>query len=665
MVQVDPSTAPSYGAIEVDDPLQDSGTGGAYSEVRVHGIGDHGLLSAQGSGTLLDQTPEQVAAGISISAPPAAPTHQVRYLNWSRTSRSKVRALWYVAFPYTLLNTAAFMCPRAGRGQPLHRIFVVFWGAVLTAATVLWVVAASEAVLRYAANGRGNAWVSAVVPLILGSLVPLVIAVRVVKHRGERRVAAGWDIPAAALWVNLIVAVGTVAAVAIRTPARGTVPPRGEGTAAPCLIGPDGTDCVVYQGDWVTIAAFGTVALAVVALLVLAVASLASRDTTWQEREATPLLGTGIALLAATVSLHVGWSSFLIAIQGVLGYLDGWYFLPFMNRSGGTHPANGLLLPFDAGSSVPGETQAAYVYGPHLVAIVLIAPMVFALLLAAVYLAGKAVGGWIRRLRALPTPPASGRSGARRVHGLITATSGAKLTSILGVVLLSWAAWLVLVRGFLSDPPSRDEPSGLIAFFIGMQHLLLVAFLLLVLVRSLRKPLAIVGDLVGFWNISAHPLAALPYRNVVVTAIKNEIAGSGRVALVGHSQGSVLCFTALLERARDAASTGPEHVSAPANDRVDLVTCGSPLASLYSRYFPRFFGADEFEMVNASACSWRNFWRDTDPIATPVGARGGDEELTDPPEGRPLRRHGDYWIADEQRTWIEARAAVASSSTPA
>jgi hypothetical protein len=650
MVQIDPSAPSLHGS-------------NGYCEVRVHGIGDHGLLSAQGSGTLLNQTPEQVAAGISVAEPPVPPHHPVRYLNWSRTSRSAIRALWYVAFPFTLLNTAAFMCPRYGRGQRLHRIFVVFWGSVLTAMTVLWVVAASEGVLRYAANARGSTWASVVVPLCLGCLVPVVIVIRAVRHRGRRRVAAGWDISAAALWLNVVVALGMVLVVAVAAPARGTTPRRLEGEATPCLIGPDGPDCVVYQSDWVTTAAFGTVAAAVVVLLFLAVAALVSQDTTWQGREATPLLGTGIAIVGATVMLHVGWSSFLIAIQGVLGYLDGWYFLPFLDRGGGTHPADGLLLPFDVGSSAPGETQAALVYGPYLVAIVLIAPVVFALLLAAVNLVGEAIGSWLRRQRSQVGPPSTGRTSARRVHRLITATPALRLTALVVGVLIVWAIWLLVVRGFLAEPPSRSQPSGLIAFFVVLQHFLLVAFLLLALVGSLRRPLAIVGDLVGFWNISAHPLAALPYRNVVVAAIKHEIPDSGRVALVGHSQGSVLCFTALLERVRESGSASAELGSPPANEGVDLVTCGSPLASLYSRFFPRFFGAEEFGAVNTSVSTWRNFWRDTDPIATPVGAQSGDERLEDPPEGRPLQRHGDYWIADEQREWIEARAAVASPGT--
>ena len=691
MLKVDLSAPPPVGGIGVAEPVDGTGADGGYCEVRVHGIGDHGLLSAQGSGTLLDQTHEPGAEGISISAPPAAPDHRVRYLNWSRTSRSKVRLFWYFAFPYTLVNTAAFMCPRAGRGRQFHQVFVIAWGAVLTAATVLWVIAASETILRYVVDGRGAMWASFGVPLVIGSLIPLVIAVRAVKHRGEGRVAAGWEISGIALGVNFLAAAGVVAAVAIWTPARNTVPTRGGTGAAPCLVGPGGADCVVYRGDWLTIAALGTVGVAVLALLFLAVASVMSRDKTWQGNEASPLLGTGIALLAATVSLHVGWSSFLIAIQALLGYLAAWYFLPFLDRAAGTHPADGLLLPFDAGSLVSGATQAGYVYGPHLVAIVLMAPVVLVCLLAAICVALSAVERAVGRLLGVPAVSIPGLAAARRMHRWITATSGARLTALVGGATLMWALWLVAVVSFLDDPPPLGSPSALIAFFILMQHLLLVGFLLLALVGSLRKPLAVLGDLVGFWNISAHPLAALPYRNVVVSAIRKEVAGPRPVALVGHSQGSVLCFTALLERAREAADAGPAVDRGPANGRIDLVTCGSPIASLYGRFFPRFFGATEMQLVNTSVSSWRNFWRDTDPIATEVGAVSGDKALTDPPKaeaeaeaeaeakaeadagagadakadaeaGRQtgvLRGHGDYWVEKRQTSWIKRRAAAA------
>jgi hypothetical protein len=103
------------------------------------------------------------------------------------------------------------------------------------------------------------------------------------------------------------------------------------------------------------------------------------------------------------------------------------------------------------------------------------------------------------------------------------------------------------------------------------------------------------------------------------------------------------------------AEIAPSH-----RKQVDLVTCGSPLVSLYAVFFPRQFSGAFFDEVRANSRSWANFWRDTDPIATPVGA-GHDEQIPDPnPEDvvrvegqkRPLHVHGDYWIAPQQQDYI-------------
>jgi hypothetical protein len=82
--------------------------------------------------------------------------------------------------------------------------------------------------------------------------------------------------------------------------------------------------------------------------------------------------------------------------------------------------------------------------------------------------------------------------------------------------------------------------------------------------------------------------------------------------------------------------------------QIHLITCGSPLHSLYEVFFPTEIGKHTFEHIAQNA-SWTNFWRDTDPIATPVG----DDETTqnvqlrDPADGANgarTRGHKDYWI---------------------
>lgn len=50
--------------------------------------------------------------------------------------------------------------------------------------------------------------------------------------------------------------------------------------------------------------------------------------------------------------------------------------------------------------------------------------------------------------------------------------------------------------------------------------------------------------------------------------------------------------------------------------RLHLVTCGSPLSSLYGTFFPATFDGAFFARAVGGVASWRNYWRETDPIAT-------------------------------------------------
>ena len=97
------------------------------------------------------------------------------------------------------------------------------------------------------------------------------------------------------------------------------------------------------------------------------------------------------------------------------------------------------------------------------------------------------------------------------------------------------------------------------------------------------------------------------------------------------------------------------------------VTCGSPLASLYSTYFPLTFPGSRRDKV-AGLVPWTNCWRSTDPIATPMwaGQDPRDVEILDgAPRGDPsvpLRVHSDYWLEQEQQGAVED--LLKSSSNP-
>ncbi len=150
--------------------------------------------------------------------------------------------------------------------------------------------------------------------------------------------------------------------------------------------------------------------------------------------------------------------------------------------------------------------------------------------------------------------------------------------------------------------------------------------------------------------------------------------------VAAHSQGTVLVLAALLSRPGLAKGLG-------------LVTMGSPLAQLYARFFPAYFGLDgQFDAVRdrlaganpaAGERAWTNYFRETDYIGKRVFGDGdpGDTCLDDPlgepdrdipdPVVRPdpprpawteLARHSWYWSeAEVQRHVAAVREALTAA----
>jgi len=170
---------------------------------------------------------------------------------------------------------------------------------------------------------------------------------------------------------------------------------------------------------------------------------------------------------------------------------------------------------------------------------------------------------------------------------------------------------------------------------------------------ALRNVLASTADVVGFWPITLQPLGARTYRRDAVRGVTEALSvrQDQRRVLVGHSQGSVLAAWAVAKRSAAFAE----------GTRPALVTCGTPLGSLYFKFFPQTFDKDLFSRIVTESDGWANFWRSTDPIATPLAgpdedpeaADGRNTEIRDPLEaGGRVHGHSDYWIADKQLSWI-------------
>jgi hypothetical protein len=144
-----------------------------------------------------------------------------------------------------------------------------------------------------------------------------------------------------------------------------------------------------------------------------------------------------------------------------------------------------------------------------------------------------------------------------------------------------------------------------------------------------RRALAIPWDIGSFFSRRFHPFAPPTYRDVVERDLKmviGQLRSTGETVIVSaHSQGSIVAAAAL---------------DSMVGDGVLLLTHGSPLASLYMRFFPISFPAEVPARI--AVRPWVNLWRPTDPIGGAV--RGADDRRVD---DRHLRIHGGYWLPDE------------------
>jgi hypothetical protein len=147
-----------------------------------------------------------------------------------------------------------------------------------------------------------------------------------------------------------------------------------------------------------------------------------------------------------------------------------------------------------------------------------------------------------------------------------------------------------------------------------------------------RRALAVPWDVGSYFPSAFHPLAPPPYGATAVASLRatlEELSESGAtpVLVAAHSQGTVIAASAI---------TGSDVP-------VALFTFGSPLGTLYRRFFPAHFDDQTIQTVKDSASRWANLWRETDPIGGPI-----DPEVDLPQQPDPRSRiHGAYWFRDE------------------
>ncbi|MET9699522.1 hypothetical protein ABZY31_21715 [Streptomyces sp. NPDC006529] len=185
---------------------------------------------------------------------------------------------------------------------------------------------------------------------------------------------------------------------------------------------------------------------------------------------------------------------------------------------------------------------------------------------------------------------------------------------------------------------------------------------------SARRTIGILWDVGTFWPRAAHPFAPPCYAERAVPDLTWRMTTwtdrtGGRLVISGHSQGSMLAAAAVWQL--------PPQV----RSRVALLTYGSPLARLYGRWFPAYFGPGPLTALHREVECWRNLWRATDPIGGPVLVEDVDRgPLADPvaygrtarhPLPAPVLGHCDYQADPAfaaERAALLARLVLGSGS---
>ncbi|WP_254705649.1 hypothetical protein [Streptomyces vilmorinianum] len=275
------------------------------------------------------------------------------------------------------------------------------------------------------------------------------------------------------------------------------------------------------------------------------------------------------------------------------------------------------------------------------------------------------------RIRSSRIASAQARAGSTDGAAVWVVSTAATLWWLFGV-LAPFGAWL---GG--TDPAAVIDDTDALgpAQHIG-SWLIAVCFLLLLNsgFRAYRDPshrsiTRVIWDLGTFWPRAAHPFAppcyaerAVPDLAWHIEAWKHRNPSAAHVVLSGHSQGSILAVAAL------------GQLAPRTRHRVALLTYGSPLARIYGRWFPAYFGPARLRALEHEVLVWRNLWRRTDPIGGPIGIPDPPVDhppLKDPlsygrtlahPLATPIRGNADYEADPE---FDRARERLLARITPA
>jgi hypothetical protein len=610
-------------------------------EVRVHGIGDHATFSALGR----PKYKELVDSRVWIGEVPPLPTHQLRLVNWSRANRQITRHLsWYLAFPFTLLNVAGYMEPKERWPRYLMRAGVALASICLSVSMAAWITVILETAWR-AVVFEDDRLTGVVLQAIGPSLLIVFVMYRIFVGR------ALVDKGGALISVTTIAALISMVFYLHSKPASET-----GGWLHRRLVNPgDGENAA----DAMTTIVTTTTTIVWLIALALCVFAL------WKKRDGAAYAGAAILLVLAVTLLHAAGSMLRLFTASLVG------FVPSNNDrlvhiSPGTSMRNVLLpKPDDLHSEV--VTSVGNALRIDLIPVFFIAMLALSAAIFWVELQ------WQHRRTSKAVSPKTAddtsrryTKGASRTHDLVLSLPTELATPATLAILATGIVWMVMCAGFTDANPRLIGEMLLTLQIVGA-----VAILLIIVRRPekmadrLRRTFGSVADIAGFWAPDLHPLAGASYRRSLISGIRQAINDlvlqhpSAPIALVGHSQGSVVCAWFIrgghwteqpTEGCSDRRALRDELLEASDSDRSDriaLFTCGSPLSTLYETFFPRYFDQSFFRKTSSMTYRgtwWRNYWRKTDPIGSPLSVRRpvDNVDVTERMDEETMG-HGEYW----------------------
>lgn len=628
-------------------------------EVRVHGIGDHSTYSALGR----PNYKELVDSRVWIGQVPHLPDHPLRLVNWSRANRKITRHLsWYLAFPFTLINLAGYMEPN-DKSRHLMRAGISIASLCLTVSMAAWLSVMIET--AWQALGHGDDRLTAVLlqaagpGLLIAFIVYRMLAGRALVDRAGNLIS--------------LASIGVLAAMIVFLHSRPAMRAGGWLHDLVTPLGDPGSPVATMSSIVVA-----TTAVGLIVALCLCVCGLSKKNN------GAAFAGAAVLVLIAITLLHSAGSMLRMFTSSVVRYVPN-----------ASHQQPDAHVPKDSSIKsvlLPGPDD----FGNELVSRVenalqidLIPLFFFAMLalFAAAFWLELSKGR--KRGRMIKNHPSADRriKAASGTHELVVSLPERLPIPATLAIVATPVVWTLLYDGF------GHASAWLLAdLLVVLQVAGAVAIVLIIIRRperlsdQFRSVFGSVADIAGFWAPDLHPLAGASYRRALLAGIRQAINDlvlefpNDPIALVGHSQGSVVC--AWFVRGghwteqptegmtdREALKAGVHRLAyTPRSDRIALFTCGSPLSTLYRTFFPRYFDDAFFGKtwsMTYKSSWWRNYWRKTDPIGSRVPTKRAVDniDVTERVDEETLG-HGEYWRNQRLRNAIDRFFDIAEVSQP-